>query len=140
MKSRVPIFLIIILILFSCRKEEKINIDGTWDISFVITTDIHSFPSYKGEMILVQDDDYQVTGSIELYDDLSFYAFTEILPGGFVNSDYKIAFESYVWLSDNSISTLTLDYSGTFNAAYNHMGGIFKSGENKIGNWTADKR
>jgi len=146
MKIQLFLFLLIVLVLYSCEKEKPINITGTWEITFVITTDIIESPTYTGEMTLFHDDDGKVTGSIEIHDELNFFAFAEILPGGFVNSRNEISFESYVWLVNDSVSTMTLTYSGTVNAPsktgynYYHMIGIFNSGETKIGDWSAIKQ
>jgi len=115
------------------------NFIGIWDIKFVITSDIHMFPVYSGEMKLAQSEGNQITGNIELYDGISFYVYSELLSCGFNNRTNKIGFETYVWLANDSISTPAFDYSGTINNA-NYMWGIFKSGKNKIGNWSATKQ
>lgn len=146
MKNRLYLFLIIVLVLFSCNKEDSIFISGKWIIDVVITTDIHKFPSYYGEMILIQDENDQLTGNIELYDKFNFYAYAELLPGGFVTRNNEIYFETYAWLVNDSISTLTLTYSGTVTPpskdgpGYYNMSGIFNSGKKKIGDWSAKKR
>jgi len=134
------LILLLIVTILSCNKDEAIVIAGTWDIKFVITTDINDFPAYNGEIILVQDDDDQITGSIELHDQSGFYAYAELLPRAIRQWSNKIRFETYVWLVNDSVSTLTLTYSGTIYSPSDHMGGTFYSGESKIGNWSADKR
>jgi len=145
MKNTLHLFLILILILFSCAKDDLAIVTGTWEITFVITTDIQESPTYSGEMTLFHDYS-KITGNIEISDDLGFNAYAELLPGGFVDHNNEISFETYVWLVNDSVTTLTLTYSGTITPpsktgpGYYIMSGIFNSGERKIGDWSAEKR
>jgi len=130
--------LALILILFSCSKEEDTNISGEWDTSFAVTRGIDTLKIYSGVMT-IQVDKNQITGNI-LFEDENSFLFTEFLPGGFLTRTHKIHFESFAWLVNDSISTLTLTYSGTVNTTRDHMVGIFTSGARKIGDWSAVKK
>ena len=129
---------ILLLLLISCTKDEKNNISGDWDILISVTAGSDGYEAYGGTLTLA-DNKNQLTGSFEI-DDGGYYVYSELLPGGSVSRTYKILFESYVWLTNDSISTFDLTYSGILNQTCDYMEGIFTSGSSKIGDWSAVKK
>ena len=132
------LYVILVLLLISCTKDETSNISGDWDILFSVTAGSDSYEAYGGTLTLA-DNKNQLTGSFEI-DDGGLYVYTELFPGGSVSRTYKILFESYLWLTNDSISTFSLTYSGILNHTCDHMEGIFTSGSSKIGDWSAVKK
>jgi hypothetical protein len=130
--------LIPILILISCTEDDTSNLTGEWDIMFSVTAGSDSYEAFGGTLTL-EDNKNQLSGIIVI-DIEGLFVYAELLPGGSVSRTYNLLFESYVWLTNDSISTLTLTYSGTVNNTCDFMEGIFTSGSTKIGDWAATKK
>jgi hypothetical protein len=138
MKNLFPWILLIFLLLFSCSKESDSDISGDWYIIFSVSSESGSGKLYTGILSLIADTN-QLNGTI-IIDDDDFFVFSELISGISVGRSYTISFETYAWLIDERVTTLTLDYSGMINTTSELMEGVFSSADMKIGEWYAVRK